>query len=139
MHGTIAQYLTPCIDHELFHYHSLHHDPIPMGAKIGDLFASSGVSGVDPAGGDRLQSAEGVEAQCQFGFGNIASLLKSAGRTLDNLGHMTLLVQDYADLLAIDAAWERVFPDPSNRPARQIMKLGAQGNSHVQFHALASI
>src|SRR5207249_3118805 len=111
-----------------------HHDPIPMGARIGDLFASSGVSGVDPSSGDRLTSAEGVEAQSKFGLSNIEGLVKAGGGTLDNIGHMTLLVQDYAELPIIDAAWERVFPDPSNRPARQIMKLGAQGGSHVQFH-----
>ncbi|HEY3118898.1 MAG TPA: heme-binding protein [Chloroflexota bacterium] len=116
-----------------------HHDPIPMGAKIGDLFASSGVSGVDPSSGDRLTSAEGVEAQSKFGLGNIEGLVKAGGGTLDNIGHMTLLVQDYAELPVIDAAWERVFPDSNDRPARQIMKLGAQGGSHVQFHMLASI
>ena len=34
-----------------------HHDPIPMGARIGDLFASSGVSGVDPAGASQIGRA----------------------------------------------------------------------------------
>lgn len=116
-----------------------HHDPIPMGARIGDLYASSGVSGVDPAGGDPLRSAEGVEAQAKFGFGNIEALVKAGGGTLDQIGHMTLLVQDYADLPAIDQAWQRAFPDPNDRPARQIMKLGVQGNSRVQFHMLACL
>lgn len=116
-----------------------HHDPIPMGARIGDLYASSGVSGVDPSGGDRLMSAEGVEAQSKFGLGNIEALVKAGGGTLTNIGHMTLLIQDYADLPVIDAAWERVFPDPNDRPARQIMKLGTQGNSRVQFHMLSVV
>src|SRR6266508_1698529 len=91
-----------------------HHDPIPMGAKIGDLFASSGVSGVDPASGDRLTSAEGAAAQAKFGLGNIDSLVKAGGGGLDDIGHMTLLMSDYADLPIIDEAWERVFPDPNN-------------------------
>ncbi len=114
-----------------------HHDPIPMGARIGDLYASSGVSGVDPSSGDRLASAEGVEAQSKFGLSNIEALVKAGGGTLSNIGHMTLLIQDYADLPVIDAAWERVFPDTNDRPARQIMKLGIQGSSRVQFHMLA--
>jgi len=116
-----------------------HHDPIPMGARIGDLYASSGVSGVDPSGGDRLASAEGVEAQSKFGLGNIEGLVKAGGGSLSNIGHMTLLVQDYADLPVVDAAWEHAFPDANNRPARQIMKLGTQGNSRVQFHMLAVV
>src|SRR5438477_3258358 len=89
-----------------------HHDPIPMGARIGDLFASSGVSGVDPSSGDRLTSAEGVEAQSKFGLSNIEGLVKAGGGTLDNIGHMTLLVQDYAELAAIDREWCAMFPDP---------------------------
>ncbi len=116
-----------------------HHDPIPMGARIGNLFASSGVSGVDPSGGDRLTAAEGVEAQSRFGLGNIEALVKAGGGSMGNVGHMTLMVQDYADLPVIDAAWERAFPNPNDRPARQVMKLGVQGNSRVQFHMLAVI
>ena len=110
-----------------------------MGAKIGDLFASSGVSGVDPASGDRLTSAEGVEDQSKFGLGNIQSLVEAGGGTADNIGHMTLMIQDYADLPIIDAAWQKAFPDPNDRPARQIMNLGVQRATHVQFHMLAVV
>jgi 2-iminobutanoate/2-iminopropanoate deaminase len=116
-----------------------HHDPIPMGARIGNLYASSGVSGVDPSSGDGLNAAEGVDAQSRFGLGNIAALVQAGGGTLGNIGHMTLMIQDYADLPAIDAAWERAFPNPNDRPARQIMRLGVQGNSRVQFHMLAVV
>ena len=64
---------------------------------------------------------------------------ESAGGSLADIGHLTLLVQDYADLPAIDGYWKRTFPDPNDRPARQVMKLGTQGRSHVQFHVLAAI
>ena len=63
----------------------------------------------------------------------------AAGGSLADIGHLTLLVQDYADLPAIDGYWKRTFPDPNDRPARQVMKLGTQGRSHVQFHVLAAI
>jgi len=116
-----------------------HHDPIPMGARIGDLYASSGVSGVDPSGANHLEAVEGAGSQAHFGLGNIASLVQAGGGSLDDIGHMTLLVQDYADMPVIDAAWKRTFPDPNNRPARQVMRLGSQGRSHVQFHMLAVV
>lgn len=116
-----------------------HHDPIPLGARVGDLYASSGVSGIDPESADNLETAEGVDAQARFGLDNIRRLVEAGGGSLADVGHLTLMVQDYADLPAIDAAWRRVFPNPTDRPARQIMKLGQQGRSYVQFHMLAVV
>jgi len=51
-----------------------HHDPIPMGARIGDVFASSGVSGVDPASADKLEPVEGAAGQSHFGLRNVRAL-----------------------------------------------------------------
>lgn len=116
-----------------------HHDPIPMGARIGDLFCSSGVSGVDPASDDQLEPVEGAVGQAHHGIRNVASLAESGGGSADGIGLMTLLVQDYADLPAIDAEWVRMFPDPDDRPARQIMKMGVQRRSRVQYHMIAVV
>jgi 2-iminobutanoate/2-iminopropanoate deaminase len=114
-----------------------HHDPIPMGARIGDLYASSGVSGVDPAGGDKLEAVEGAAGQAHFGLLNVKTLAEQGGLTADDIGHITVLVQDYGDMQAIDRAWCAMFPDPSDRPARQVMQLGLQRRSRAQFHMLA--
>ena len=116
-----------------------HHDPIPMGARIGGLVCSSGVSGVDTAGDDKLEPVEGAEGQARHGVRNVESLLRAAGGGLDNAGLLTLLVQDYADLPAIDAAWAAAFPNPDDRPARQIMKMGVQRRSRVQCHVIAAL
>ena len=53
------------------------------------------------------------------------------------MGLITLLIQDYADLPAIDAAWAEMFPDPDDRPARQVMKMGVQRGNRVQHHMMA--
>ncbi len=116
-----------------------HHDPIPMGARIGGLVCSSGVSGVDTAGDDKLEPVEGAEGQARHGVRNVESLLRAAGGGLENAGLLTLLVQDYADLPAIDAAWAAAFPNPDDRPARQIMKMGVQRRSRVQYHVIAAL
>jgi 2-iminobutanoate/2-iminopropanoate deaminase len=116
-----------------------HHDPIPMAARIGDLLASSGVSGVDPSGSSQLEPVEGAAGQAYFGLRNIKSLAESGGMSMSDVGHVTVLVQDYADLPAIDAEWSAVFPDPDDRPARQIMQLGLQRRSRAQFHMLAAV
>jgi 2-iminobutanoate/2-iminopropanoate deaminase len=114
-----------------------HHDPIPMGARIGDLYASSGISGVDPTGRDRLEPVEGAAGQAYFGLRNMCSLAEQGGLSADNIGHVSVLVQDYADRAAIDREWCARFPDPGDRPARQVMQLGLQRRARAQFHMLA--
>jgi len=114
-----------------------HHDPIPMGARIGDLYASSGVSGVDPSSADQLEPVQGAPGQSHFGLGNIRALAEQGGLSADDVGHITVLVQDHADLPAVDAEWLAMFPDPANRPSRQVMQLGLQRRSRAQFHMLA--
>jgi 2-iminobutanoate/2-iminopropanoate deaminase len=115
-----------------------HHDPIPMGARIGDLFASSGVSGVDPASADKLEPVEGAAGQSHFGLRNVRALAESGGVSADDIGHITVLIQDYADLPAVDREWSAMFPDPKDCPARQIMCMGIQRRSRAQFHMLAA-
>ena len=116
-----------------------HHDPIPMAARVGGLLCSSGVSGVNAAGPDKLEPVEGAAGQARHGLRNVESLLRGAGGGLGNAGLLTLLVQDYADLPAIDAAWADAFPDPDDRPARQVMKMGVQRRTRVQHHVIAAL
>jgi 2-iminobutanoate/2-iminopropanoate deaminase len=115
-----------------------HHDPIPMGARIGDLYASSGVSGVNPESDDKLEPVEGAAGQAYYGIRNVRTLSEVGGMSADNIGHMTFLVQDHKDLAHIDKEFCEVFPDPNDRPARQIMKMGVQRRSRVQCHMLAA-
>jgi 2-iminobutanoate/2-iminopropanoate deaminase len=114
-----------------------HHDPIPMGARIGDLYASSGISGVDPSGPSRIEPVEGAAGQAHFGLRNMCALVEQGGLSADDVGHVTVLVQDYADLPAIDREWCALFPDPANRPARQVLQMGLQRRARAQFHMLA--
>jgi enamine deaminase RidA (YjgF/YER057c/UK114 family) len=115
-----------------------HHDPIPMGARIGDLYASSGVSGVNPASDDKLEPVSGAAGQAHFGLRNVVTLAEQGGMSAADIGHITVLVQDHADMDVVDQEWCTVFPDPNDRPARQVMQLGLQRRSRVQFHMLAA-
>lgn len=116
-----------------------HHDPIPMGARIGDLYCSSGVSGVNTGGPDKLEPVNSAAGQAQYGLSNVKTLVEAGGGTLDDIGHITVLIQDYADLPAIDTEWVKMFPDPGNRPARHIMRMGAQRVQRAQFHMIAVV
>ena len=116
-----------------------HHDPIPMGARLGDLFCTSGVHGVDPTSDDALGVVDGAGSQAMWGLSHIKSMAEAGGGSADDIGHLTLLVQDYADLPAIDTEWVAMFPDPANRPARQIMQMGVARDTRVQFHMIAVV
>ena len=116
-----------------------HHDPIPMASRLGGLYCSSGVSGVDPASAENVEAVNGVIGQSFYGIRNIETLAQEGGMSLDDIGHMTLLIQDYADLVVINKEWAAIFPDPNNRPARQIMKMGVQRKARVQFHMIAAV
>jgi enamine deaminase RidA (YjgF/YER057c/UK114 family) len=116
-----------------------HHDPIPMGARVGDVYASSGVSGVDTAGPDTLEPVEGAAGQAHHGLRNVVTLAEEGGMSAGDIGLITVLVQDHADVAVVDREWSAVFPDPNDRPARQIMQMGLQRRSRVQYHMLAAL
>ncbi|MGH7830049.1 MAG: Rid family hydrolase [Candidatus Binatia bacterium] len=111
-----------------------HHDPIPMGAKIGNLLFSSGIGGYDPKSGKR---GEGLERQVEFAFENARALVEQAGGKLDNIGHVTILLKDYRAMPIVEKKWEELFPDGGNRPPCHAMTLGLSGENLFQFHIIA--
>jgi len=115
-----------------------HHDPIPMGARIANVYASSGVSGVNPDGDDKLEPVDGAAGQAHYGLRNVLTLAKEGGMSASDIGHITVLVQDHADMALVDREWCELFPDPNDRPARQVMQMGLQRRSRAQFHMLAA-
>jgi 2-iminobutanoate/2-iminopropanoate deaminase len=115
-----------------------HHDPIPMGARIDNLLCTSGIHGVDPTSDDPLGVVDGVGPQTMWCLSHVKRMTEAAGLSADDIGHLTLLVQDYADVPAIDAEFIKAFPNPADRPARQIMKLGIARDTRVQFHVIAN-
>jgi 2-iminobutanoate/2-iminopropanoate deaminase len=111
-----------------------HDDPIPMGSSIGPLLQSSGMFGIDPATGKRV---EGLEAQLDRALGNIRGLLDQAGTTPDSIAHLTVMLQDYGDAPRISAALGELFPDPENAPALKFIAYRMPAHWRVQFHVTA--
>jgi uncharacterized protein GlcG (DUF336 family)/enamine deaminase RidA (YjgF/YER057c/UK114 family) len=85
-------------------------------AARGDLFALTGVTGVDPATGKVPQAPEAEFAQA---FANMASFAEAAGGTLDDIANvwtylgMWDLHPDYVDV------WVATFADDASRPSRK--------------------
>jgi 2-iminobutanoate/2-iminopropanoate deaminase len=111
-----------------------HDDPIPMGSSIGPLLQSSGMFGIDPATGKRV---EGLEAQLDKALRNIRGLLDQAGTTPDSIAHLTVMLQDYGDAPRVSAALRELFPDPENAPALKFITYRMPAHWRVQFHVTA--
>jgi len=111
-----------------------HDDPIPMGSSIGPLLQSSGMFGIDPATGKRV---EGLEAQLDLALRNVRGLLEQAGTTPDRVAHLTVMLQDYADAPRISESLRELFPDPENAPALKFIRYRMPAHWRVQFHVTA--
>jgi 2-iminobutanoate/2-iminopropanoate deaminase len=113
-----------------------HHDPIPMGARVGELLFSSGIGGYDPETGQR---PDGLERQIELAFRNMRSLLEEAGTTSDQVALVTIMLRDYAHEAAVMKEWRSAFPDAESQPARHVMTLGLPGDNLVQLHVVAAV
>jgi 2-iminobutanoate/2-iminopropanoate deaminase len=113
-----------------------HNAPIPLGARVGNLVCSSGISGKDPATG--VLPADGA-AQAALAFSNMQRLLEAGGASLADVARLTVYVKDNAVREAINAQWLRFFPDPADRPARHILVQDLQHGMALQLEFIAVI
>lgn len=111
-----------------------HDDPIPMGSSIGPLLQSSGMFGIDPANGKRV---EGLEAQLEIGLRNVLSLLERAQTRREAVGHLTVMLQDFSDAPMIVEALDRVFPSSQRAPVVKFVNYRMPQHWRVQFHVTA--
>jgi 2-iminobutanoate/2-iminopropanoate deaminase len=111
-----------------------HHDPIPMGASLGSLVWSSGMSGRGPG---QMDVGLSVEEQAPICFQHMSTLAGQAGVTTDDIGLVTIMVPDYASMDTLMKSWRHMFPDPANEPARHVMALGLSGDNPLQLHMVA--
>jgi 2-iminobutanoate/2-iminopropanoate deaminase len=110
-----------------------HHDPIPMAARIGNLFYSSGISASDPRG-DGITVVDGLEAQIAQCEANVQAMMKAAGGSLDDLLLTTVLIQDFDAIPAVQSSWQKLFPEEASRPPLKFVDWRIPGSSHVQYH-----
>lgn len=110
--------------------------PIPMGARVGNMIFTSGISGKDPRTG---QLAEGAQAQAFHAFDNLRQLLESGGATMADVGQVTVLTADEALREVVNTEWLRHFPDPHDRPARHTTVQALRGGALLQLLAIAAV
>jgi enamine deaminase RidA (YjgF/YER057c/UK114 family) len=117
-----------------------HQEPLPLGARVGALFMSSGIPGTDPHATD--EGGIGpfpptLERQCANAFTALESMMRDAGGTLDNVALLGAILTDPADLQGL----HREIADrwgPERRPALQLWSLPPTNpNQRIQLFASA--
>jgi enamine deaminase RidA (YjgF/YER057c/UK114 family) len=99
-----------------------HREPLPLGARVGPLFMSSGIPGTtphesDPAGIGPFPATLGE--QIDNAFAALDRMMHDQGGTLDNVALLGTILADAADLPALHAAIAARWP-VDRRPALQI-------------------
>lgn len=113
-----------------------HNAPIPLGARVGPLICSSGISGKDPATG---QLPADAADQVRLAFANMDALLEAGGATMAHVVKLHITVHDNAVREAINAEWLARFPDPQDRPARHIVQHDLQHGMGLQIEMTAFV
>ncbi|MHA3723917.1 RidA family protein [Leucobacter sp. HY1910] len=111
-----------------------HANPVPVASKIGPLVHSGVLTGRDPASNEMPET---LEAQCQNVFAHVRELMRAVGGTTDDIAKLTFYVARYRDRDAINRAWEAMFPDPAQRPARQVMHATLDGGALIHCDLVA--
>jgi 2-iminobutanoate/2-iminopropanoate deaminase len=113
-----------------------HNAPIPLGARVGPLICSSGISGKDPATG---QLPTDALTQVRLAFANMDALLAAGDATLEHVVKLHITVNDNSLRDAINSEWLSRFPDPQDRPARHIVQHALQHGMALQIEVTAFV
>jgi 2-iminobutanoate/2-iminopropanoate deaminase len=111
-----------------------HGAPIPMGAKIGNLVYSSGISGRDPKTNELPTDPD---RQAERLFQNVRTFMAQAGGTTDAIIRMTVYVSDEKYRETINHEWLKMFPDAHDRPARHATRAELRGGVLFQVEVVA--
>ena len=93
--------------------------PYCHAVKVGGLLYTSGQIPLDLAGG----MPEGIEAQAEQVFDNLAAVLAEAGTSFDKVVKATVFVTDLGDFAKLNAVYERRFG--AHKPARSTVQVAA--------------
>ncbi|WP_273367624.1 RidA family protein [Alicyclobacillus herbarius] len=108
--------------------------PIPQGAKLGRIVFSSAIAGADPETG---KIPEEPERQVQLAFENVRRFMEICGGTTEDIGRVTVYLEEerYRDL--VNTEWVKMFPDPNSRPARHSIVTRLRNGAIVQLELIA--
>jgi len=109
--------------------------PIPMGVRVGKLVYSSGIHGMDPVS---QEIPDDPAAQIGLVFRHMRTIVENAGGSTGDIGFVLVRLRDAGLRDLVNAAWVEMFPDPLDRPARnvQLQELGWNMVIHLEMTAV---
>lgn len=108
--------------------------PIPLGARVGGIFYSSAISGIDAATGELPSS--GVRQVANM-FENVRSVLAAASLTSNEVVSVDVLLESEDLRAEVNLHWVEWFPDPVDRPARHATIGPLSGKNQAQLKVVA--
>ena len=111
-----------------------HSAPIPVGCRVGPIFASSGVGGRDPA--TRALPPD-PDVQARNAFANLERILAAGGVDWGDVVKITVFVAEERFRDLVNKNWVERYPDPDKRPARHTLVMPLRGGQLVQLEELA--
>ena len=111
-----------------------HGAPIPNGAVIGNMVFSSAIGGKDAKTG---VMSDDPDEQAAAMFRNLELFMETVGGTPANIGYMKVYLKDEKYRDNVNGPWEKMFPDPHNRPARHALKVDLRGKNLFQIEVIA--
>jgi 2-iminobutanoate/2-iminopropanoate deaminase len=94
-----------------------HKNPIPAASLKGNILMSGAIFGVDPA---THEAPASLAEQCAFLFQHIATIMKEAGGTMEDIVKVSVHLRDTKDRAPLNEEWKKAFPDAGSRPARHV-------------------
>ena len=111
-----------------------HANPVPVASRIGPFLATGALTGRDP---DTGELPADLDAQCAHVFRHVRAVLAEAGGGPGDVLKVTVHLADPADREALNREWLAMFPDPADRPARQVVAATLGGGALVHLSLLA--
>ncbi len=93
-----------------------HKNPIPAASLKGNILVSGAIGGMDSTG----KLPDTVEQQAANMFSHVRAILAEAGGSVDDIVKLSVHLKDPKNRAALNAEWQKMFPDPDSRPARHV-------------------
>jgi 2-iminobutanoate/2-iminopropanoate deaminase len=120
---------------QTFEIPGVHHAaPIPYGARVGNVIYSSAIQGINA---DTGEISEDIADQAKHCFKTLATFLKVAGATPDDIVRMTCFLKDLGDREVLNNEWNSLFPDEHDRPARHTSQYDPPRGMKIQIEIIA--
>jgi len=103
--------------------------------KAGNLLFTAGQVGIDPANGKLKGSS--IREQTEQALTNIATILKAAGSSMENIVKTTVFISDLKDFEEMNKVYAKFFP--TNQPARSTVQVVLYNGFKVEIEAIAII